>query len=151
MSTAESSPEKPSASGGGRRFRLLGLRNNLLFFSVLLALVPLGIAGLQMTRMTRDELKSSANDEIVVMIAVETMEAVQNLDGILEVEGLDGVFIGPVDLASSMFDTLANQDIVVEKRMVLLSEPIKAIGSYKVPIRVYKEVEPEITVEIVPE
>jgi large subunit ribosomal protein L9 len=48
-------------------------------------------------------------------------------------------------------DTLANQDIVVEKRMVLLSEPIKAIGSYKVPIRVYKEVEPEITVEIVPE
>ena len=48
-------------------------------------------------------------------------------------------------------DTLANQDIVVEKRMVLLKEPIKAIGSYNVPIRVYKEVEPEITVEIVPE
>ena len=48
-------------------------------------------------------------------------------------------------------DTLANQDIVVEKRMVLLKEPIKALGSYNVPIRVYKEVEPEITVEIVPE
>ena len=48
-------------------------------------------------------------------------------------------------------DTLANQDIVVEKRMVLLKEPIKAIGSYPVPIRVYKDVEPEITVEIVPE
>ena len=48
-------------------------------------------------------------------------------------------------------DTLTNQDIVVEKRMVLLKEPIKALGSYNVPIRVYKEVEPEITVEIVPE
>ena len=48
-------------------------------------------------------------------------------------------------------DKLANQDIVVEKRMVLLKEPIKAIGSYNVPIRVYKDVEPEITVEIVPE
>ena len=35
--------------------------------------------------------------------------------------------------------------------MVLLKEPIKAIGSYNVPIRVYKEVEPEITVQIVPE
>jgi 2-dehydro-3-deoxyglucarate aldolase/4-hydroxy-2-oxoheptanedioate aldolase len=45
---------------------------------------------------------SSANDETIVMIAVETMEAVGNLDGILEVEGLDGIFIGPVDLASSM-------------------------------------------------
>jgi len=45
---------------------------------------------------------TSANDEVVVMIAVETMEAVENLDEILAVEGLDGIFIGPVDLASSM-------------------------------------------------
>ena len=53
--------------------------------------------------------------------------------------------------ARDIVDSLANQNIVVEKRMVLLKEPIKAIGSYQVPIRVYKEVEPEITVEIVPE
>ena len=50
-----------------------------------------------------------------------------------------------------ILDALASQDIVVEKRMILLQEPIKAIGSYKVPIRVYKGVKPEITVEIVPE
>ncbi|MGD8836240.1 MAG: 50S ribosomal protein L9, partial [Desulfobacteraceae bacterium] len=48
-------------------------------------------------------------------------------------------------------DALAKQDISLEKRMVLLKEPIKSIGSFKVPIRVYKEVEPEITVNIVPE
>jgi large subunit ribosomal protein L9 len=48
-------------------------------------------------------------------------------------------------------DALAAQDIVVEKRMVLLSDPIKTTGIYKVPIRVYQEVEPEISVEIVPE
>jgi len=53
--------------------------------------------------------------------------------------------------ARDIVDALANQDIVVEKRMILLKEPIKATGSYHVPIRVYKEVEPEITVEIVPE
>jgi large subunit ribosomal protein L9 len=50
-----------------------------------------------------------------------------------------------------IIDALAKQDIVIEKRMVLLKEPIKSVGSYKVPIRVYKEVEPEISVEIVPE
>ena len=50
-----------------------------------------------------------------------------------------------------ILNALASQEIVVEKRMVLLNEPIKEIGSYKIPIRVYKEVEPEITVEIVPE
>ncbi len=48
-----------------------------------------------------DYLKS-ANDEIFIMTAVETEEAVENLDDILAVEGLDGVFIGPMDLATSM-------------------------------------------------
>ncbi len=46
---------------------------------------------------------------------------------------------------------LAVEGITVEKRMVLLSEPIKTIGTHKIPIRVYKEVEPEITLEVVPE
>jgi len=50
-----------------------------------------------------------------------------------------------------VINALAEQQIVVEKRMVLLNEPIKEIGSFKIPIRVYKEVEPEITVEVVPE
>lgn len=48
-------------------------------------------------------------------------------------------------------DALAKQDIQVEKRTVLLKEPIKTIGTFQVAIRVYKEVEPEITVQIVPE
>ena len=50
-----------------------------------------------------------------------------------------------------IIDALKKQDISIEKRMVLLKEPIKTIGTFKVPVRVYKEVEPEITVEIVPE
>ena len=46
---------------------------------------------------------------------------------------------------------LAKQDIQVEKRMVLLSDPIKNIGTFQVPIRIYSGVEPEITIEVVPE
>lgn len=53
--------------------------------------------------------------------------------------------------ARDVIDSLATQNITVEKRMLLLSEPIKQLGSFKVPIRVYKGVEPEITVEVVPE
>ncbi|MFZ1986315.1 MAG: 50S ribosomal protein L9 [Desulfatitalea sp.] len=48
-------------------------------------------------------------------------------------------------------DALAKKEIVLEKRMVLLKEPIKTIGTFKVAIRVYKDVEPEITVNVVPE
>jgi len=45
---------------------------------------------------------ASANDEIIVMVAVETTEAVENLDEILRIPDLDGIFIGQMDLASSM-------------------------------------------------
>ncbi len=50
-----------------------------------------------------------------------------------------------------IMDALAVQGIEMEKRMVLLKEPIKSPGKYQVPIRVYRDVEPEITVEVVPE
>jgi large subunit ribosomal protein L9 len=50
-----------------------------------------------------------------------------------------------------IIEALDKQNITVEKRMVLLTDPIKQIGTHMVPIRVYKDVEPEITVEIVPE
>jgi large subunit ribosomal protein L9 len=46
---------------------------------------------------------------------------------------------------------LSAQNIQIEKRMILLGEPIKTLGTFKVPIRIYTDVEPEITVEITPE
>lgn len=39
----------------------------------------------------------------------------------------------------------------IDKRMVLLSEPIKTLGSYIVPIRLHSEISSEITVNVVPE
>ena len=48
-------------------------------------------------------------------------------------------------------EALAKQDITVDKRMILLKEPIKNVGTFKVPLRVYKDVEPEITVDVVAE
>ena len=41
---------------------------------------------------------------------IETREALENLDGILSVEGLDGIYIGPSDLSFALghppqFDT----------------------------------------------
>ena len=43
-----------------------------------------------------------ANDEICLLVQVETTDALQNLPQILQVEGVDGVFIGPSDLSASM-------------------------------------------------
>lgn len=44
----------------------------------------------------------NANEQIVVMTAMETPEAVEHIDEIVKVGGLDGIFIGPMDLATSM-------------------------------------------------
>ncbi len=43
-----------------------------------------------------------ANDEILVVVMAETAEAVENIDDILSVPGIDAVFIGPNDLHASL-------------------------------------------------
>ena len=43
-----------------------------------------------------------ANDEILLFAMIETREALKNLDDILKVKGLDGVYVGPTDLALSL-------------------------------------------------
>jgi large subunit ribosomal protein L9 len=48
-------------------------------------------------------------------------------------------------------DALKKKGIEIEKRMILLPEPIKELGTYEVPIRVYKDVEREISVTVVPQ
>ncbi len=42
-----------------------------------------------------------ANDEVAVVVMVESREAVDSIDAILAVDGVDGVFIGPYDLSGS--------------------------------------------------
>ena len=44
----------------------------------------------------------NANDEACLLVQAETMTAISNLDAICAVNGVDGVFIGPADLATSM-------------------------------------------------
>lgn len=48
------------------------------------------------------EYAAHANDEITVIAQVEHIESVNAVDTILDVAGIDGVFIGPYDLSGSM-------------------------------------------------
>jgi 2-keto-3-deoxy-L-rhamnonate aldolase RhmA len=43
-----------------------------------------------------------ANDRIAVLVQIEHIDAVRNLDDILAVPGVDGVYVGPGDLSYSM-------------------------------------------------
>ena len=44
----------------------------------------------------------NANRDLVIMIQIEHKEGVKNIDEILEVKGIDSIFIGPYDLSASM-------------------------------------------------
>ena len=48
-------------------------------------------------------------------------------------------------------DQLKAQGFEVERKTILLSEPIKTLGSYIVPVQVHPDVNPEITVKVVAE
>ena len=43
-----------------------------------------------------------ANDSLLTLAMIETSEGYENLDAILAVEGLDGVFVGPSDLSQNL-------------------------------------------------
>jgi 4-hydroxy-2-oxoheptanedioate aldolase len=63
-----------------------------------------GVAGL--TRATRfgrvPGYAKRAHEELCVLLQVETKEALDNIEAICAVEGVDGVFIGPADLHASL-------------------------------------------------
>ena len=63
-----------------------------------------GVSGL--TRATRfgrvDGYAKRAHEELCLLVQVETGEALESLEEIATVDGVDGVFIGPADLAASL-------------------------------------------------
>ena len=69
---------------------------------------PLGIRGVagspraQVYGQNVQAYLQQANDEVLLITAVETPTAVTNLEDILGVDGVDGIFIGPMDLATNM-------------------------------------------------
>jgi 4-hydroxy-2-oxoheptanedioate aldolase len=68
---------------------------------------PQGIRGVAVTHRAnrfgrvKDYFKR-ANEEICVLVQIETRLALQNIEAIAAVEGVDGLFIGPSDLAAAL-------------------------------------------------
>ncbi|MGL5477233.1 MAG: 2-keto-3-deoxy-L-rhamnonate aldolase [Citrobacter braakii] len=49
-----------------------------------------------------DNYMAQANESLCLLVQVESKAALDNLDAILDVDGIDGVFIGPADLSASL-------------------------------------------------
>ena len=67
---------------------------------------PRGVRGFCFSRMNNwgvdfDAYAATANDAVAVVVMIESRQGVDNIDAILAVDGVDGVFIGPYDLSGS--------------------------------------------------
>ena len=66
---------------------------------------PQGIRGMAASRASRwgrhANYAKEANDQVCLLVQVETREGMRNLDAIAAVDGVDGVFIGPSDLSAA--------------------------------------------------
>ncbi|MCL6232884.1 MULTISPECIES: 4-hydroxy-2-oxoheptanedioate aldolase [Acinetobacter] len=69
---------------------------------------PEGIRGVgaALARATRwnsiPDYYANAHENICLLIQIESIEGIKNLDEILKIDGIDGVFIGAVDLSATM-------------------------------------------------
>ena len=71
---------------------------------------------------------AKSNDEVALVVMIETMEGVNNAAAIASVEGIDAVFIGPNDLAHSMGYENAFYDPAVQAAMEKATRAIVSTG-----------------------
>ena len=104
---------------------------------------PAGVRGVAVsTRSNRygtiENYQQRVNDEIVVVVQIESPAAVANIDAICAVDGVDAVFIGPSDLAASLGHLGDASHTEVQDAMRTVIERAKAAG---VPIGILAPVE----------
>ncbi|NVM21484.1 MAG: 50S ribosomal protein L9 [Desulfobacterales bacterium] len=93
------------------------------------------------------ELKAAKDQENAEAIAERIQGAVCTISAkVSEGDKLYGS-VSTRDIA----DQLKTQGLEVGKRMIMLSEPIRSLGSYIVPVRLHPGIKPEITVKVVAE
>ncbi|MEA1993608.1 MAG: aldolase/citrate lyase family protein [Euryarchaeota archaeon] len=65
---------------------------------------PEGVRGCgpRRTTLLDPEYLETVNDELLIIVQIETREAINNVEEILAVDGIDGFFLGPVDLSTSL-------------------------------------------------
>lgn len=97
---------------------------------------PQGFRGVATARASRwggvPDYFKRANDQVCLLLQVETVKGLDALDAILAVPGVDGVFIGPSDLAASLghLGNPGHPDVVnaVESAIARIVQAGKAAG-----------------------
>jgi len=77
---------------------------------------------------------AAANQEITVVVQIEHIDAVANIEKILAVSGIDGLFVGPYDLSASMGKTGLTTDPEVQEA---ISKVKQAATRANIPLGIF--------------
>jgi 4-hydroxy-2-oxoheptanedioate aldolase len=66
--------------------------------------------------------------QVACVVMIETPEALENLDEILDVPGIDGIYLGPSDLALSLGEKPGTTAKILETTMTMVAEKARARG-----------------------
>lgn len=85
---------------------------------------------------TNQEYFEKANDEILVVLQCEHIEAVDQFEDIFSVPGIDAVFVGPNDLARSQYSPEGKAPSAQEQE-ITIQRILKAGKKIKVPVGIH--------------
>lgn len=91
----------------------------------------------------RETREKSDAEQLAAMIATTTLTLARKA-------GETGVLFGSVT-SLDVADALEKRGFHIDRRKVLLEDPIKQLGEFTVPLRLHKEITASVTVQVVPE
>ena len=69
------------------------------------------------------------DEHIGMVVQIETVEASENIEEIFAVDGIDGIFVGPSDLAASMGHLADNKHVEVQKKLQEIADLCRKINA----------------------
>ncbi|MEW5765623.1 MAG: 50S ribosomal protein L9 [Acidobacteriota bacterium] len=121
-------------------------RNYLLPKGLAMRYTPGAVKVLEQERRMYETRQLKEKEEAVAL--AEKMQAVELT--VLKRAGDQDVLYGsvtPTDVA----DLLREKGFTVDKRKILLHEPIKKLGEYEIPVRLHHEVAPKVRLHVIKE
>jgi large subunit ribosomal protein L9 len=118
-------------------------------------LIPQGLAyeatGANLKRIERERAQTQKKASEEVAVARQRAGQIEGTSVTFKARaGEEGKLFGSITTAD-IAEKLAEQGVEVDRRQIVLEEPIKALGVFSVPVRLHAEVRPEIKVWVIKE
>ncbi len=98
------------------------------------------------------KLKKANEEKVAAQELKEAEETAGKLEGkeiIIKIKaGADGKTFGSVSSKEIAEELLNQHGITLDKKKIVLKDPIKALGDYKVPVKLHKDVAGELTLKV---